>query len=59
MDIQIVAPQAGHDYPVNWSQFLDWFATEEACLSYLERLRWPGGFACPTLWRFFIDAILT
>lgn len=47
MDIQIVTPQAGHDYPVNWSQFLDWFATEEACLSYLERLRWPGGFACP------------
>jgi len=47
MDIQIVAPQAGQDYPVNWNQFLDWFASEESCLRYLERLRWASGFACP------------
>ena len=26
---------------------MDWFATEEACLRYLERLRWPDGFVCP------------
>ena len=25
----------------------DWFATEESCLAYLERLRWPSGFICP------------
>lgn len=48
MDIQIVAPVAGKDYPQNWNEFLDWFATEEACLAYLERLRWAGGFVCPS-----------
>ena len=26
---------------------MDWFATEEACLDYVERLRWPDGFICP------------
>ncbi|WP_418148195.1 IS1595 family transposase [Variovorax paradoxus] len=47
MDIHILVPKSGEDYPVNWNQFLDWFATEEACLGYLERLRWPQGFVCP------------
>ena len=41
------SPEAGKDYPRNWNEFLDWFGTEEACLGYLERLRWPGGFVCP------------
>ena len=40
-------PISGKDYPRTWSQFLDWFATEEACLAYLEQLRWPMGFICP------------
>lgn len=40
-------PVLGKDYPRTWSQFSDWFATEEACLAYLERLRWPTGFVCP------------
>ena len=35
------------DYPRNWNEFLDWFASEGACLAYLEKLRWPGGFVCP------------
>ena len=53
MDIQhIVVPEAGKDYPRNWNEFLDWFGTEEACLAYLERLRWPQEFVCPALWRF-------
>lgn len=48
MDIQHIASAvAGKDYPRNWSEFLDWFASEEACLVYLEKLRWPGGFVCP------------
>lgn len=47
MDNQILAPQAGKDYPQSWNEFLDWFASEEACLAYLERLRWPDGFVCP------------
>ena len=38
---------AGRDYPKTWDQFLDWFPDEGACLSYLERLRWPQGFVCP------------
>ena len=49
MDIQHIAvPEAGKDYPRNWSEFLDWFSSEEACLSYLEGLRWPLGFVCPS-----------
>jgi transposase-like protein len=40
-------PVAGKDYPRTWNEFLDWFATEEACLTYLERLRWGSGFVCP------------
>uniref|UniRef100_UPI003F503787 transposase n=1 Tax=Caballeronia sp. LjRoot34 TaxID=3342325 RepID=UPI003F503787 len=30
------------------SQFEEWFATEDDCARYLERLRWPDGFACPS-----------
>ncbi len=40
-------PVSAQDYPRTWSEFLDWFSSEDACLSYLERLRWPHGFACP------------
>jgi transposase-like protein len=40
-------PTAGKDYPATWSNFEDWFASEEACAAYLEQLRWPGGFICP------------
>ena len=46
MDAPIVPPQAGKDYPANWNAFLDWFSSEEACLAYLEGLRWPQGFVC-------------
>lgn len=41
-----VNPAAGRDYPKTWVQFEDWFATEDACVAYLEKLRWPGGFCC-------------
>jgi transposase-like protein len=47
MDIQILAPKAGEDYPTDWNEFLAWFGSEESCLWYLERLRWPAGFVCP------------
>ncbi|OEZ97412.1 IS1595 family transposase [Duganella phyllosphaerae] len=47
MDIHILAPKAGADYPTHWNEFLVWFATDEACLAYLEKLRWPAGFVCP------------
>ena len=49
MDTQpIVTPEAGKDYPRNWNEFLDWFGSEGACLAYLERLRWPQEFVCPS-----------
>ncbi|MEW6708133.1 MAG: IS1595 family transposase, partial [Pseudomonadota bacterium] len=47
MSVHMVQPEAGKDYPRNWNEFLDWFSSEEACLGYLERLRWPAGFVCP------------
>ena len=45
-DIQEM-PVSGRDYPRTWEQFLDWFPDEEACLEYLEGIRWPDGFVCP------------
>lgn len=48
MDNQHIAPlEAGKDYPTNWNEFLDWFGSEDACLAFLEKLRWPDGFVCP------------
>ncbi len=40
-------PEAGVDYPRTYADLLAWFPDDEACLEYLGRLRWPGGFACP------------
>jgi len=42
-----IRPLGDKDYPSNWIEFQDWFATEESCTAYLERLRWPQGFCCP------------
>jgi predicted RNA-binding Zn-ribbon protein involved in translation (DUF1610 family) len=42
-----VRPVANKDYPKTWSQFMDWFHTEQSCLDYLEKLRWPSEFVCP------------
>ena len=41
-------PAAGRDYPRTLREFNAWFPDEEEALEYLVRLRWPGGFACPT-----------
>jgi transposase-like protein len=35
------------DYPKTMTELHERFGTEEACLGYLARLRWPNGFACP------------
>lgn len=43
----MVSPEPGKDYPRNWNEFLDHFPSEQSCLDYLERLRWPQGFVCP------------
>ena len=37
---------AGVDYPRDWHEFPAWFASDQACLRYLERLRWGQGFVC-------------
>jgi transposase-like protein len=40
--------RGGRDYPRHFPEFLSWFPSEEACLRYLEALRWAeGAFACP------------
>ena len=39
-------PVAGIDYPRTLREFNAWFPDDTACLDYLARLRWPGGFAC-------------
>jgi transposase-like protein len=33
-------------YPKNFEEFLNWFSTEDECLSYLEKIRWPDGIRC-------------
>jgi Transposase zinc-ribbon domain len=37
----------GIDYPRNWHEFLSFFSSDEQCLVYLARLRWPDRFRCP------------
>jgi len=40
-------PIGGIDYPRTLQEFDEWFSTEQRCLDYLKRLRWPDGFVCP------------
>jgi transposase-like protein len=40
-------PRRGVDYPETYLEFRDWFPDDDACIDYLERLRWPNGFVCP------------
>lgn len=42
-----MVPTAGVDYPGSYAELLAWFPNDEACLDYLEWLRWPAGFRCP------------
>lgn len=41
-------PVAGRDYPRSYAQLLAWFSEDSKCLDYLDWLRWPNGFVCPT-----------
>ena len=43
-----VYPVGGVDYPRTMQEFDEWFSDEAACAAYLLRLRWPGGFICPS-----------
>lgn len=46
-DPKTVAPVAGRDYTADLAQLRAWFPGDEACLDYLDWLRWPLGFCCP------------
>lgn len=38
---------AGRDYPGSYRGFVETFPDDDACLAYLEALRWADGFVCP------------
>ena len=40
-------PVSGIDYPGTFQDFDRWFSSENACLEYIAKLRWPQGFICP------------
>lgn len=35
------------DYPKTFEEFIDKFQSEDDCIQYIKRLRWPNGFICP------------
>ena len=41
-------PRAGEHYPRSVGELQAWFSTDADCLDYLEWLRWPKGFVCPS-----------
>ena len=41
-------PRAGTHYPRSTGEFQAWFRTDSDCLDYLDWVRWPGGFTCPS-----------
>jgi transposase-like protein len=41
-------PVSGIDYPGTFQDFEEWFSSENACLDYIAKLRWPKGFSCPS-----------
>ncbi|MGA7815684.1 transposase [Caballeronia sp.] len=41
-------PHARTHYPQSLREFQAWFPTDTDCLEYLQWLRWPCGFACPS-----------
>ena len=40
-------PVGGTDYPRTLQEFDQWFSSEAACVDFLQRVRWSGGFNCP------------
>jgi hypothetical protein len=44
----VTRPRGGRYYPRSVGEFQAWFRTDSDCLDYLEWLRWPGGFTCPS-----------
>lgn len=40
-------PKRGLHYPGSYAELRAWFPDEEACMDYLDWLRWPDGLVCP------------
>lgn len=40
-------PVSGIDYPGTFQEFDEWFSSDDACMNYIAKLRWPKGFCCP------------
>jgi hypothetical protein len=40
--------RGGQHSPRSVGEFQAWFRTDSDYLDYLEWLRWPGGFTCPS-----------
>jgi hypothetical protein len=40
-------PSEGLHYPGSYAALRSWFPDDDACLDYLEWMRWPAGFVCP------------
>ena len=43
-----VSVAAGADFPRTYREFVREFPDDGACAAYLERVRWPAGFCCPS-----------
>src|SRR5204863_402718 len=41
-------PRVGTHYPRSTGEFQAWFRSDADCLDYLDWVRWPGGFTCPS-----------
>lgn len=41
-------PRAGQHYPGTYAVMRSWFPDDASCLDYLDWLRWPSGFICPS-----------
>lgn len=41
-------PSQGLHYPGSYAELRAWFPDDEACMDYLDWLRWPAGAVCPT-----------
>jgi transposase-like protein len=41
------ALRPGRDFPRTYAELRAWFPDDEACLDYLQWLRWPAGVVCP------------
>jgi hypothetical protein len=46
--LNIDQPTAGIHYPRSSEEFGAWFRSSADCLDYLDWLRWPDGFTCPS-----------